>query len=320
MINDIKVSIIIPCYQIEHYIEESIKSVVGQDFDSFEVIIVDDGTKDNSIKIAEECLSGFVHYTILHKENGGLPSARNAGLNVARGKYVCFLDSDDIISPTHLMDLYNLCETKGLNVGFSLFESTGEDNRHGTKEKPASPTVIERAQLMMYAMDRKIKIHCCSLLINREFLLNNKLIFNESLKFAEDTEYRWRLFPKLEKIGCTNKATYKYLTRSNSLMTTQNVDRVLIALDEIDKTIKNNQTEYPKDKRIWNLLPQRIFLSLCRGFARSASYSTFQELIIKSNRKIDLSFIIHYKDTKVKILAIAFAVSKKLFYRISKYK
>ena len=320
MKNEIKISVIIPCYQVEQYIEDSVTSVRNQLFDDFEIIIVDDGTKDQSVELAEKVLNGFPYYTILHKENGGLSSARNNGIKVAKGKYVCVIDSDDIIAPTHLKDLYDLCESKRLNVSFSLFESTSEDNRQGTKEETASPTVIGRASLMKNAMDRKLMIHCCSLLINRDFLLKNILFFIDFLKFAEDTEYRWRLFPKLDKIGCTNKATYKYLTRSNSLMTTQNVDRVLIALEEIDKTIKNNQTEYSKDKRIWNLLPQRIFLSLCRGFARAASYSTFQELIKKSNRKIDLSFIIHYKDTKVKMLAIAFVVSKKLFYRISKYK
>lgn len=317
-INKYEISVVVPCYQVEQYIKESVLSMKNQSFRNYEIVLVDDGSMDRTIPLAMETLENFDRVKVVHQTNSGLPAARNTGIKAAEGKYVCFLDSDDIISPSHLMDLYNLCESEKLNACFSLFETTKEDNRNGAEVNDAKPTIFNRSQLMKNAMDRKIRIHCCSLLINRDFLLKNDLYFNEKLKYAEDTEYRWRLFPKLEKIGCTNKATYKYLTRSNSLMTSQNVDRVLTALDELDKTINNNLTEFPEDERIWSLLPQRIFLSLCRSFARSANYSTFKELIIKSNKKIDLPFIIHYKDTKVKILAMVFFVSKKLFCRISK--
>lgn len=316
--NKYKVSIVVPCYQVEQYIEEGILSMKNQNFDNYEIILVDDGCKDNTIAIAEKTLTGFANLKIVHKDNGGLPSARNAGIKVAEGEYICFLDSDDIASPTHIGDLYELCKSNDLNASFSLFENTNEELRSGSDVTDVSPVIIYRDQLMKEAMDRTLKIHCCALLINREFLLNNNLYFNEALRYAEDTEYRWRLFPKLDRIGCTNKATYKYLIRKNSLMTSQNVDRVLLAIDTIKDTIANNMKEYPSDQRIWDLLPQRVYLAFCRSFARSSSYKTFLELVDKSQQNISLSFIMKYKDLRVKILATAYCLSKKLFFRLAK--
>ena len=316
--DEYKISIIVPCYQVEQYIFESVLSMKNQLFDNYEIILVDDGTKDNSISVAQEALEGFESVRVLRQQNRGLPAARNAGIKAAQGKYVCFLDSDDIITPTHLQDLYELCESNRLNVGFSLFEGTKDNNRHGTFVAETISYVIEREQLLKEAMDRTLKIHCCSLLINRDFLLNNNLFFNEALRYAEDTEYRWRLFPKLDRIGCTNRATYKYLMRTNSLMTSQNVDMVLLAIDTINDTIANNSKEYPSDQRIWDLLPQRVYLAFCRSFARSSSYKTFLELVDKSQQNISLSFIIKYKDLRVKILAMTYCLNKKIFFHLAK--
>lgn len=114
----IKVSVIVPVYNVEEYIEECIESIVNQTLKEIEIIIVNDGTKDNSMKKIEKYLSDS-RIVIINKENGSISSARNAGLKIARGEYVTFIDSDDFIKITMLEKLYD--QTSDFEIIFSDF-------------------------------------------------------------------------------------------------------------------------------------------------------------------------------------------------------
>lgn len=105
-----KVSIIIPVYQVEKEIPDCIRSVLAQTLKDFECILVDDGTKDNSIRAAAEVFGDDPRFRVIHKENGGLSDARNRGIGEAQGEYVFFLDSDDEITPTLLEKAYSMAE------------------------------------------------------------------------------------------------------------------------------------------------------------------------------------------------------------------
>ena len=134
MQNEYKVSVIMPVYNVSEYIYKSIKSVCSQNFSNYQIIIVNDGTQDNSIEIAEEVLKQYkVDYSIVNQKNSGLPAARNAGLRVATGKYVVFVDSDDIISPDFVGSLYRACETYACKAAFVEYEVVHIQNRDGNK-------------------------------------------------------------------------------------------------------------------------------------------------------------------------------------------
>ncbi|MDT6814838.1 glycosyltransferase, partial [Enterococcus faecium] len=92
-----EISIIVPVYKVEKYLRKCVDSILAQTFTDFEVILVDDGSPDNSGKICDEYAEKDNRVRVIHKENGGLSSARNAGIDVARGKYLGFVDSDDYI-------------------------------------------------------------------------------------------------------------------------------------------------------------------------------------------------------------------------------
>ena len=104
---NIKISVIIPVYNVEKYIIECIESIINQTLKDIEIIVVNDGTKDNSIKIVEEYLSDK-RIKIINKANGGLSSARNEGMKVAKGEYIYFIDSDDFINEDVLEVLYKI--------------------------------------------------------------------------------------------------------------------------------------------------------------------------------------------------------------------
>ena len=104
-----KLSVIVPVYNVKKYLIECLNSILSQTFTDFELILVNDGSTDNCGEICDKYASQDSRVVVIHKENGGLSSARNAGLFVSKGKYVAFIDSDDMIALTHYLkcELYN---------------------------------------------------------------------------------------------------------------------------------------------------------------------------------------------------------------------
>ena len=108
--DDIKISVIMPVYKVEDYVARAIESILEQTLADFEFLIVDDGTPDRSGDICDEYAKKDTRIRVIHKENGGAPSARNTAIDLARGKYVYFLDSDDWAGPRMLADMYEMAE------------------------------------------------------------------------------------------------------------------------------------------------------------------------------------------------------------------
>ena len=110
------VSIVIPIYNVEIYLKKCIDSILNQSFDDFEIILVNDGSKDSSLDICNEYLKKDTRINLVNKTNGGLSSARNAGLNVAKGKYISFIDPDDCINENYFNILINKAEMNDCDV------------------------------------------------------------------------------------------------------------------------------------------------------------------------------------------------------------
>ena len=116
-----QVSIIVPVYQVETYLRQCIDSILAQTFTDFELILVDDGSKDKSGEICEEYAGKDGRVRVIHKENGGLSDARNAGLEQAAGEYFMFVDSDDYIAPTMIERLYNSIQSESADIAACNF-------------------------------------------------------------------------------------------------------------------------------------------------------------------------------------------------------
>ena len=108
--NEVLISIIVPCFNNEKYVEKCLESIANQTIKNFEVIIINDGSKDNSQKVIETFISTHLNFKLINQVNMGVSSARNNGLKEANGNYVCFVDADDYIEPNYLYELYNALE------------------------------------------------------------------------------------------------------------------------------------------------------------------------------------------------------------------
>jgi glycosyltransferase involved in cell wall biosynthesis len=309
------ISIIVPIYQVEDYIRESVQAMCNQSFDCYEIILVDDETKDKSIDIALEVINkAHVPYQLVRQKNKGLPGARNAGIAVARGRYVCFIDPDDIIHPDYLKCLYELAERECLDVCFCDYQTTTLANRQPKVDMDITSEIIKHEGLLEGFITRSLKIHACSLLVNLDLIHNENLWFNEKLRFGEDNNFMWRLFPLLEKIGHVKAPLYGYLKRGNSIMTTQNSAQFYVMYEVLFKTQKELLEKYPSDAAILQYMAPRIMLGSLRAFCLNSTYKYYIKLLKKIEYKEPVRYMKGFWEKKAKILAIALNISPLAFY------
>ena len=312
------VSVIVPVYNSEKYIEESILSICRQTYKQIEIVIVDDGSTDRSIEIASEILKTHeMNFKIIRQENKGLPAARNTGINNSSGQYLCFIDSDDIILSNHISDLIEVVKSKGVDVAHSLFEYTKEGNRRGKLNKYASFCVTEKEEFLYNFVRRKPAVHCCSIMVKKSFLIDNSLVFNETLrKYGEDVEFMWRLFPRCRVVGCTGKYTYKYLVRDNSLMTVGKKEPWDIFLIEFTRTMDEEKKECLNLSKYYSWAYYRTLVGLLRIVAESTDYKTFELYKRKIVTKEMIDSLKSFPDNKVKIVFGILKNNDKLYYSI----
>lgn len=222
-----RLSIIIPVYDAEDYLDRCINSVLGQDFASYEVILVDDGSTDSSGMICDRYSSTDARFRTLHKKNGGVSSARNAGLNIAKGEYIMFLDSDDQLLPSALEDMMDAVAGEDMLIGgYAVFV----DGVPVRDVRPKASLSYGRDRLSDF-FDDNIRRNCEMLDAPWAKLFRRKAIsglsFYEGLSYAED-----KLFVFTALAGCTSISTidspvYGYHLRSGSLGSDISSDRHL---------------------------------------------------------------------------------------------
>jgi glycosyltransferase involved in cell wall biosynthesis len=239
-----KISIIVPVYKVKEYLHNCIDSILKQTFTDFELILIDDGSPDNCGEICDEYARKDNRIRVIHKENGGQASARNRGLDVARGEYIGFVDSDDWIEPDMYELLYNLCSKNNCDIAncSSIIHYQGQEKKiiNG-----GHPLIIHdrnhamRAMLMGELYDEVV----WTKLIRKE--LFNELRFTEGIMY-EDTDFTYKLIHKSNKVCCIGVPKYNYLKRENSTMDRAvkniSIDRVLI-YENMFKFIKKNYPE-----------------------------------------------------------------------------
>lgn len=311
------VSVVVPVYNAEKYIKETMMSIANQTYSNLEIILVDDGGTDNSIRIAESVLVNN-QYQIIQQTNMGLSAARNTGIVNATGKYICFVDSDDIIAPTHIESLVKLASKNGLSVCFSEFESTSENNRYGCVCENDSAEILSGYYIRRKFALRKIQIHACALLLDLDFLRGHDLLFNPVLRFGEDAEFIWRMLFETEKIGYLHQKSYKYLTREGSLMTSPTLDKAVVFAAELKKALNQIANEKSVDQNFLNDIYNRILFGLYRSYSMFSSEEVWREFLEAFPARKLSKQLFHLRDWRVVILANILYVNPNLFRAITR--
>lgn len=211
------VSIIIPVYNVEKYVGEALKSVLAQTYKDFEVIVVDDCGTDRSMKVVEEIAEKNPCVRILHHErNRGLSAGRNTGIAAAKGDWLYFFDSDDILAPECISNLVSLAEMHpDAEIIVGQYDEFKEGEAYHQARLKQQCAVFEGDVIGSY-MEERIPTTAWNKLVRKDFLVKNHLFFKEGL-VHEDALWSFQAFCLVSKVVVSDAITYHYLQRPGSL-------------------------------------------------------------------------------------------------------
>lgn len=235
------ISVVIPIYNVEAYLRECIVSICGQTYSNLEIILVDDGSPDGCGKICDEFAKKDSRIRVIHKANGGLSDARNAGIDVASGKYIAFVDSDDWIEKTMLENLYNtvlkeqadiVCCGRYLTDGEHVFSQSFMSNSRSYNRQDAIEEILLGKSLDVAAWD---KLYATELFDDIRFPAGEN---------NEDIATFYKLISKANKIAHSGTCEYYYRNRADSITKIKYRERdrkiILKNIDELEVFLKKN--------------------------------------------------------------------------------
>ncbi len=214
------ISIIVPIYNVEKYLRKCIDSIVNQTYKNLEIILVDDGSPDNCGAICDEYAKKDERIKVIHKENGGLSDARNAGIDAATGKYIGFIDSDDYIAPDMYEKLYFAMFKAKADIAISNFLYVDEEGKASDKNNnlPIQNEILSGRQILDQKMCRPK--YCYWVVAWNK--LYKKSIFDDIRypvsKIHEDEFVIHNIYAKAARVACISDALIYYVQRADSIM------------------------------------------------------------------------------------------------------
>ncbi|MDL5376352.1 glycosyltransferase family 2 protein [Exiguobacterium mexicanum] len=239
------VSIVIPVFNVEKYISETVHSVIAQTYSNLEIIIVDDGSEDKSFEICKEILKTDDRIKLLRIENSGVSTARNTGIDNAKGEYILFLDSDDIISS----QLLEVCITKindnplcDIVIFGMIFEFINKNKLKSYDKKISKDQYFSSKQSHIHfreLFENNYLTSSCNKLIKTELIRTNNLYFDKKLSFLEDFCFSLDLYKNADSIIALKQPLYKYIHRKRYSLSVKYKEDMIEMISIIDEKIKN---------------------------------------------------------------------------------
>lgn len=314
--NDL-ISVIIPIYNVEKYLKKCIDSVLIQSYKNLQIILVDDGSTDGSSKICDEYAKLDNRILVIHKKNGGLSSARNAGLKVAAGNYITFLDSDDYVSSTAYEELYKILEKRKDRIACTSFRRVDETGKIYDKNDPHNiQDVISNIQylkeLLLHIGDTSV----CTKLFPREVLKNN--FFSED-KLNEDFLFMANLISNFKEIVFTGSIGYFYLTRKNSISSGYGkaIEDMALNAINVNKIIQEKYVELSEEGNRFALFQNMAYLLLVPKELTNKNNSMYiQALIYLKKNFVKKGIKNRYLTLKNKLIICGLILCPKIIIRV----
>lgn len=207
-----KVSVIIPVYKTERYLLRCTDSIRRQDYDNLEIILVDDGSPDDSGNICDRISECDSRVRVVHKDNGGLSSARNAGLDLATGEYICFVDSDDYVARDYISTLYGLITTHNADLSKINYAEVHSDYFDSINRK-AKEVVFEGEKVEEAFLDLRVD-SACVFMYKRQLIGESRFPIG---KTSEDIPFNFEIFQKAKKLAYMPISKYYYFHNPESI-------------------------------------------------------------------------------------------------------
>ena len=322
-----RIAVIVPVFKVEKYLRKCVDSLINQTYSDLEIILVDDGSPDNCPQICDEYAARDSRISVIHKENGGLADARNAGVAFANSEYIVFVDSDDYVDSTFIASLVELKQRTGVEIACTPLIYEFENGTHKPINDFEEQTFANKQFLSLVMRARYgIGVSVCSKLFLKSVLLKHPF---PKGKLHEDLAIAIQLYSEFANAAVNKHATYHYIQRNSSITHSTIDEESLFWILDLIKSLFDKET----DIALKEAFVYRIY-DLANEFCRVVSFSDDNNVIIrkiqryiKPYRKIYTRDKLNSIQTKIKGYLLAtniltfklFIILKKINMKVHQY-
>ena len=313
-----------PVYNVEEYIGESIKSICAQTLQNFEVILVDDGSSDNSINVALEVLQRYsVIYQIIHQKNSGVSVARNVGIKKATGEWIICIDPDDCIHK-QTFEILSTYIAENINVIAFNFENLSCMNNinNDISVEKIKIQYLPQKEIAWQFLLRQIKLIIPAVLIRKKQIIEKSLFYDEDVSFSEDQIYIWKLILNTQDICFIDYKLYYYKRRLNSTMTSSSIDKVMTGyhgMKRLTSSLISKNLIFKTVDSAPQLMLSRWILGVLHATSKYMNFQDFCKLTSMLDYIHNLKALTAFPDIRVALLAYVLCFNRRLFWIISKF-
>lgn len=290
-----KISIIVPVYNTEKYLDRCIQSILAQTYINFELLLVDDGSTDSSSAICDQYAEQDSRIRVFHKENGGASSARNIGLDNAQGEWITFVDSDDMVKNDYLYAMISHPDADLIVSSFEFLDKIEDwDNSISNK--------FYKKQEIKYFIDRYTwsVVLCATVCKLFKTTLIGLLRFNDNISSKEDTIFTFEYLTKVNTIRTIENWGYQYRRGLNESLSTKSLshNECLYIIKKYSKSFKRMEASVDYQGQYVRVANNSILLDRCLCAIRDGKTGIFQKYkdFIKVMKEDDIKEVITYKD------------------------
>ncbi len=294
------ISIIVPVFNVEAFVERCMISLISQSYENIEIIMVDDGSTDRSGKICDKYQQKDPRVKVIHKSNGGLSDARNAGIEQASGKYLSFVDADDWVAKDYIAEMYQIMNQTGGDIVCCRFRRTLKDEMirnkmHGICKVYFREEAIKRLLYQNISTSANGKLYKTDLWSDIKFPVG---------KLYEDVETIYFIFNQCEKVACTYKILYFYYLRDDSIVNRKFSVKKLDYVENCKRLLESVKLDYPQfesaavSRLMWAELHVLVHMDA------SAEYSGEYQMLIDDVKKLR-GTVIRDRRNRLKTRAVA---------------
>jgi len=312
------VSVIVPIYNVEKYIRKTVESIISQNYENLEIILVDDGSPDKSPEIIDELGKEDSRIVVIHKKNNGVSSARNAGLEIAKGEYITFVDGDDWIEEDYVSYFVSLLEKENSNVvmnrrNFSQFNQASSNDTY----------IISAEKAIEWIYLGKIFVAVWNKMYRASWLKENNILFDENIWYGEGMLFNIDCLQYTEKVVIGEKCVYHQTPNPNSAMRKFNLKSNYCGIKSLEIQKEHWKKRNKKIEDAWNYHRRAFNWSIMGGLARANMEKQHKEVYkdcaknLRKNLNISLKVDISMKE---KLLYICLAINPYLMAKREKRK
>lgn len=311
------ISVIIPCYNATKTLKKTIKSLCQQTYKNFEVIIIDDGSQDEiDILVKEICNTSGLRIKFDKQNNNGVSSARNHGMRLAEGEYICFLDADDVYHCEFFEKTMRVCQRFDSDVVLTYQERDVDSLMNEQRDNSLLPQSVSVSRLMSEFMYNKEHIHFGGLLYKKKIIKNAKLLFSEGTQYGEDLEFAWRYLINCKKGVILKEKMYGYYNNPLSAVNTVKWEKTHLvdAMLRTEKYMKDSSCDFIAEFSEY-MLPRTVWTT-AKTFAKAKNKTLYKKFVSEYNADKYIKRLVRSSRNKMlKLSSLLFCINKYAFYK-----